>query len=133
MALSIRKTMKQMKDFILPGKRTMMMNTLSSLPDDVFLIVLEYCEMKDIKNTRVYQSEQVQNCTEFITIWDAVTNGNVDNLIWLRRFNTSLKCKYVAHEWWIEIHSIWYYYIGTHATLYRLYLIPFFRLGSGNG
>ena len=45
--------------------------SLFYLLNDVFLILLQYCEKDGIKATRAYQSEWVQVCTENTSMVDA--------------------------------------------------------------
>ena len=55
---------------------------LDRLPDEIFLIVLQFCHNNDIKNTRAYQSKEVRQCTTTTSI--AVDIQNMKNMNWIK-------------------------------------------------
>lgn len=55
------------------------------LPDDVFLILLEYCGKEDIEATREFQSKWVRHCTQNVLMSDAIHENNFDNIKWIMR------------------------------------------------
>ena len=59
-----------------------------NLQDDIILILLQYCNGEDIKNTREFQSDWVQNCTMEINMKFAFDKKNLANIIWIKeRYN----------------------------------------------
>ena len=63
---------------------TMQMSLFYKLPDEIFLHLLHYCETDEIENTRAWQSKVVQHCTETRDMIQAVKNGNLDNIKWIK-------------------------------------------------
>ena len=74
-----------MKKMIMNPKTNQVMTTtfFFYLPDDVFLILLEYCEKDGIEATRDYQSEWVRHCTKNSRMLEAVYEANFDNMKWI--------------------------------------------------
>ena len=68
-------------------KRIERKTSLSSLPDDLLLLILEYSEEKDIENTRPFQTKWVKRCTMFAEMKTAFTEENLDNMKWINRRN----------------------------------------------
>ena len=56
----------------------------NSLPDEIVLIILHYCNEEDIKNTRQLQSKWVKQCTMDVDMKTAVRKQNMDNMQWLQ-------------------------------------------------
>ena len=52
-------------------------------PDEVVLLILSFCPMKDIRNTRSWQTEIVRHSTETRTKLIAAEYDNLDNLKWI--------------------------------------------------
>ena len=63
---------------------------LSTLPDDVFLIVLQFCEKPGITKTRKYQSKWVQKCTMYVVMRNAIIKENLDSMKWIKERDPSL-------------------------------------------
>ena len=59
-------------------------NSLRNLPDDIFLLVLQYCEEEEIKDTREFQSNWVQECTRDVCIGCAISKQNLCNMNWIK-------------------------------------------------
>ena len=62
---------------------------LDWLPEDVLLMVLEYCEKTSIDNTREFQSAWVQECTRGICIIEAINANNLHNMKWIMKRNAT--------------------------------------------
>ena len=55
-------------------------------PDEIVLIILSYGTMKDIGNTRNWQTKNVMHCTETRTKEKAAENDNMDNMKWIYNY-----------------------------------------------
>ena len=65
-------------------KRIVIKNYLSSLPEDVLLIVLQYSEKKEIDNTRPFQTTWVKKLTMFVDMEKAFQAQSLDNMKWIK-------------------------------------------------
>ena len=54
-------------------------------PDEIVLIILSFCPIEDIQNTRIYQTDIVRHITVTNIKLKAAKNGNLDNLKWIYR------------------------------------------------
>ena len=68
-------------------KKIVTQNYLSILPEDVFLIVLQYSEKKEIENTRPFQTTWVNKCTLFVDMKKAFHAQNLHNMKWIKERN----------------------------------------------
>ena len=62
-------------------------NSLSILPDDLLLLILEFSEEEEIENTRPFQTKWVKKCTMFVDMKTAFTEQNLNNIKWINRRN----------------------------------------------
>ena len=53
------------------------------LPDEMVLSILSYGTIKDIENTRVWQTEKVKECTTTTSMIKAAKNDNLDTMKWI--------------------------------------------------
>ena len=58
---------------------------LSSLPDDIFLIILQYSTKEGIENTRSFQSSWVTQCTVDVYMKMAAWKHNLNNMKWIKQ------------------------------------------------
>ena len=56
------------------------------LPDEMVLSILSYGTIKDIENTRVWQTEKVKECTTTTTMIKAAKNDNLDTMKWIYHY-----------------------------------------------
>ena len=56
-------------------------------PDELVLIILSFCHMEDIENTRVWQTEFARHSTVTKIKLEAAKNDSLDNLRWIYGFN----------------------------------------------
>ena len=65
-------------------------NTRLQLPEDIFLIILEYCDEESILNTRDFQSLWVRRFTETTNFLQAVKSQNLQNMMWIKKRNANI-------------------------------------------
>ena len=69
-----------------------MNDCFSTLPDDVFLIILQYSTKDDIVSTRAFQSSWVQECTVDVYMKMAAWKHNLNNMKWINeRYQNTLR------------------------------------------
>ena len=62
--------------------------TILSLPDEIMLLILQYCPFEAIKNTRrIFQSKWVQQSRQ-VELERAFCNDNLYNMIWIKERDT---------------------------------------------
>ena len=68
-------------------KRNVIKNYLSILPEDIFLIVLQYSEIEEVEKTRPFQTTWIKKCTMFVDMEYAFHAQNLDNMKWIKGRN----------------------------------------------
>ena len=76
----MKKIQVRMEKVEIQPKRRSLFN---GCPDEMVLIILSFGDMEDIQSTRVWQTDNVQHCTESICKVGAAANDNLDNLKWI--------------------------------------------------
>ena len=75
---------KEKKQKIVHGMKRSLL--FGECPDEVVLIILSFCPIKDIENTRVWQMEIVRHSTVTRIKLKAAENNNFDNLKWIYNY-----------------------------------------------
>ena len=80
-------------------KRIVTQNYLSSLPEDVLLLVLQYSQVQEIENTRPFQTTWVNKCTMFVSMEKAFQAQNLHNMKWIKGRKEGRFCKLSCYDY----------------------------------
>ena len=89
------------------------------LPDEIFLIVLLYCDISSIHHTRMWQTKQVVQCTSTTFLAIAALNENLSNMLWIQQrldFDDTMVTFYLIHVFIIIIINIVDNRCGTKSS-----------------
>ena len=88
-------------------KEIVTQNYLSSLPEDLFLIVLQFSKKREVVSTRPFQTLRIKKCTAFLSLKNAFHEQNLDNMKWIKERNNGDLSK-----------QKWKYFISGTYSLY---------------